>query len=74
MIRMDASKPKVVSNIVVSLKMVKDKDRERLRQRMEFWKVISRKMRSMGRVNSDGKTGKSTKAVSENQCSMEKGK
>lgn len=74
MIRMDASKPKVVSNIAVSLKTVKDKDRERLRQRMECSKAISRKMRSMDRVNSDGKTVKSTKAVSENQCSMERGK
>lgn len=74
MIRMDASRPKVASNIVVSLKAVKDKDKERLRQRMECSKAISGKMRSMDRVNLDGKTAKSTKAVSENQCSMERGK
>jgi len=73
-ISLEELKPKVESSTMVNLRMEKDKDKAQSKHKTVYWKEISREMRLMALVDSNGKTVKSTKGNLENQCLTEKEK
>ena len=57
---------------MVNLRMEKDKDKAQSKHKTVYWKAISREMKLMALVDSNGKTVKSTKDNLKNRCLTEK--